>query len=244
MAEQIYQLVMRKGPKPGEIFSLATPTAILGRDPMCEITINDAEVSRNHAKLIHSEAGYLVQDMGSTNGTFIDGKRLRGEPVLLTPGQTIIIGTNVLLVYEATVNTGDPLATLVSAGDQTLNVGRPAPFPNPEATVLGDDFADVMGDEPEIRSAYIPAPAAAVEDIPARPAPAYEPHAPSPPAYTPPPPPQQQAYAPPPPAGSGSSNQMYWIIGILAVLLLCLCCFLLIGGAYYLGFLSEVNLGG
>ncbi|MBK8430583.1 MAG: FHA domain-containing protein [Chloroflexi bacterium] len=208
---------MRKGPKPGEVFSLATPTAILGRDPMCEITINDAEVSRNHAKLIHSEAGYLVQDMGSTNGTFIDGKRLRGEPVLLTPGQTIIIGTNVLLVYEATVNTGDPLATLVSAGDQTLNVGRPAPFPNPEATVLGDDFADVMGDEPEIRSAYIPAPAAAVEDIPARPAPAYTPP-PSPrPAYTPPP---EPLHTPPPSAGSGSSNQMYWIIGILAVVLL------------------------
>lgn len=239
MAEQIYQLVMRKGPKPGEIFSLTTPTAILGRDPLCEITINDAEVSRNHAKLIHSEAGYLVQDMGSTNGTFIDGKRLRGEPVLLTPGQTIIIGTNVLLVYEATLNTGDPLVTLVSAGDKTVNVGRPAPFPSPEATVLGDDFSDLGEDVPDIRSAYIPAPAAAVEDIPAPPA--YVPPLPSRPAYTPPPQPQQ--YAPPPPP-SKSSNQMYWVIGIVALVLLCLCCFLLLGGVYYLDSQGMIDWGG
>jgi pSer/pThr/pTyr-binding forkhead associated (FHA) protein len=233
VAEDIYQLVMRKGPKPGEIFSLATPTAVLGRDPTCEVFINDAEVSRHHAKFVYSEAGYLVQDMGSTNGTFIEGKRLRGEPVLLTPGQTVIIGSNVVLVYEATMNTGDPLGTMVSAASDTQQIGRYSHPAQQEATILGEDAPEI--EQPHISSAYIAGPQAAVAPPPPPPTPepiatpAPEPVRPAPYTQPPPPPP----YTPPaePPA---KNNTLYWVLGIGGVLLLCICCAVLMAAVYIL----------
>ena len=60
----------------------------IGRDPMAEITINDPEVSRRHARLIGTLSGYRIQDLGSTNGTFVDDIRLGGEPLDLNIGQS------------------------------------------------------------------------------------------------------------------------------------------------------------
>ena len=234
MAEEIYQLVMRKGPKPGEIISLATATAVLGRDPACEVYINDAEISRNHAKLTRSEAGYLIQDLGSTNGTFVDGRRLRGEPVLLTSGQTVIIGSNVLLVYEAMTNTGDPLlATMVSAANETQQVGRYVPkgYEEPGETILGEDVPEV--EQPHISSAYIPSPKAA--NVPVTPQELPKAPPPEPVRYTPPPASYSAAPPPPEPFVPNRNTTWYWVLGIGGVLLLCLCCLLLVTGVYLFG---------
>lgn len=234
MAEQIYQLVVRKGPKPGQIFSLTTPTVIMGRDPLCDVTVNDAEVSRNHARLILTEAGYQVQDMGSTNGTFVDGKRLRGEPVLLTSGQTVIMGSNVMLVYEASRNTGDPLATVISASAPTFDLPRTAGLPQPESTVLADDV-ELEEPEIEIHSAYIPAPAPpfAAEPVPA---PAPEP-APRQPHYqADPPAAPAPAVAQPP-----DRTRTYILAAVAAVLFLCLCCGSLVALVYYLDSMGWIQ---
>src|SRR5205823_6874542 len=48
----------------------------IGRLPSCEIILDDASVSRRHAEVFYSEAGWLVRDLGSTNGTFLNGTRL------------------------------------------------------------------------------------------------------------------------------------------------------------------------
>jgi predicted component of type VI protein secretion system len=113
VAEHAYQLVVRKGPKPGQLFPLTLETITVGRDPASDIPIDDVEVSRRHARLIHTDEGYQIQDVGSTNGTFVDGKRLAGEPQLLLPGQVIILGSNVNLVYQM-VAEPDPFATVIA----------------------------------------------------------------------------------------------------------------------------------
>jgi hypothetical protein len=127
MADQSYQLVVRKGPRPGQVFPLTLETVTIGRDPMTDIVINDPEVSRHHAKLTRrAGGGYEVQDMGSTNGTFVDGKRLGGETVQLSPGQALMVGSNVTMTYQST-SAADPMATMIASA------GLPAPKPVAEA---------------------------------------------------------------------------------------------------------------
>ncbi|MEM7800855.1 MAG: FHA domain-containing protein, partial [Chloroflexota bacterium] len=94
-----FQLVVRRGPKSGETFELKAQTVIIGRDSTADIIINDPEVSRNHCRLI-LDRSYYLQDLGSTNGTFVDGQRLGGEPVRLSNGQILQLGSNVTLLYQ------------------------------------------------------------------------------------------------------------------------------------------------
>ncbi|MEJ2747258.1 MAG: FHA domain-containing protein, partial [Anaerolineae bacterium] len=101
MSVQNYHLVVRKGPKPGQVYPLLAPTITVGRDPMSDIVLNDPEVSRYHAQLVETADGYEIHDMGSTNGTYVAGKRIGDEPVLLRPGQDGAFGSGVFLMYEA-----------------------------------------------------------------------------------------------------------------------------------------------
>jgi len=100
VSNQEYQLTVRKGPKVGRVFYLDARSLIIGRDPMSDIIINDPEVSRQHARLTKIEDSFQIEDLGSTNGTFIEGKRLKSEPAILQSGQAINMGSGVRLVYE------------------------------------------------------------------------------------------------------------------------------------------------
>lgn len=117
MANDSHQLVVRNAPQSGlaagQEIALEEDVLTLGRDPLSDIILDDPEVSRHHAKLVLRAGGYEIQDMGSTNGTFVDGKRLGGEPIALKPGQVIMLGSNVTLVYQAMAAV-DPLATVVA----------------------------------------------------------------------------------------------------------------------------------
>ena len=100
MASKPFQLVMRKGPNPGKTFELVQDEVVIGRDIGNRVVINDPEVSRKHTRLTLQANGYVVEDMGSTNGTFVDGQRLMG-PHLLRPGETIMLGEKISFSFEA-----------------------------------------------------------------------------------------------------------------------------------------------
>ncbi|HSB02493.1 MAG TPA: FHA domain-containing protein [Anaerolineales bacterium] len=110
MASQ-FQLIMRSGPTPGAAFTLEGDQMTIGRDSTNEIVINDAEVSRRHSRLTFQGGKYVLEDLGSTNGTFVNGQRLAG-PRVLKPGEVVSFGEQIVLVFEA-VNL-DPGATMVS----------------------------------------------------------------------------------------------------------------------------------
>lgn len=116
----MYKLTVRKGPQEGQAYPLVSSMVTVGRDPMADIVIADPEVSRQHARLTRTAEGYEIQDLGSTNGTFVDGQRLTGDPVHLQSGQAISMGTNVTLVFEAAA---DPMATVVS--EPELDIPEP-----------------------------------------------------------------------------------------------------------------------
>jgi hypothetical protein len=175
---KLYKLILQSGPTAGTEFVLENPEIFLGRDVNNDITINDPEVSRRHARLIRQGENYIYEDLGSTNGSFILNQRLT-TPVLLTPGTTITIGERVVIYYV--VNAFDPSATVASPGVSSASkpILPPVP-PIPPAVPPTPAY---------IPSAYIP--------------PAYIPPVPS---YPPPPPSKtapspQAAHAPKPAKG-------------------------------------------
>jgi len=110
MASQ-FQLIMRTGPTPGAAYTLEGDQLMIGRDSTNEIVINDAEVSRRHARLTFQGGKYVLEDLGSTNGTFVNGQRLAG-PRVLKAGEVVSFGEQIVLVFE--VVSIDPGATVMS----------------------------------------------------------------------------------------------------------------------------------
>ena len=64
---------------------------ILGRDPDCDFPIDRADVSAEHARIYRSGRSVLIEDLGSSNGTFLDGREIH-RPEALWPGATIGLG--------------------------------------------------------------------------------------------------------------------------------------------------------
>jgi pSer/pThr/pTyr-binding forkhead associated (FHA) protein len=151
MASQ-FQLIMRSGPTPGAAFTLEGDQLTIGRDSTNEIVINDAEVSRHHARLTFQGGKYVLEDLGSTNGTFVNGQRLSG-PRVLKAGEVVSFGEQIVLVFEA-VNL-DPGATMISPRAAAVPASpRPVmPPPPPPVDYVGSvPAAPVSTPVPAIRN--------------------------------------------------------------------------------------------
>jgi hypothetical protein len=88
------RLVLLEGKGPPTV-DLVPPETIVGRDSSCHLTIPDASVSHKHARVYHSDGEWYVEDLGSTNGTFVNDRPLT-RPVVLRPGDTVSIGRSTL----------------------------------------------------------------------------------------------------------------------------------------------------
>ncbi len=66
--------------------------SILGRSQKCEIPIDDPFLSQRHAAFLWRDGACFLQDAGSTNGTFLNGNRVTGDPIELLNGDRIDIG--------------------------------------------------------------------------------------------------------------------------------------------------------
>jgi predicted component of type VI protein secretion system len=94
-----FRLVVRRGPQPNQAYELAKDVVTLGRDITNDIVINDPEVSRHHLRITRMADGYTLEDLGSTNGTFVNGQRL-STPRPLNNGDMVGLGETVTLGYE------------------------------------------------------------------------------------------------------------------------------------------------
>ena len=81
------------GAKP-RTFKLAA-SMLVGRAPECDIKVDDTYASQQHARLFGRQGGWYVEDLGSTNGTFVNDQRL-AAPALVQPGDKIRVGTTML----------------------------------------------------------------------------------------------------------------------------------------------------
>lgn len=94
------------------------PQLIIGRDPSCHLRLEHPTVSRQHAEIVQQGGGYAARDLGSGNGTYVNGRRITGW-VTLNPGDVIQIGP-FKLVYDGRLQ---GLATSMSRGHRLDVVG-------------------------------------------------------------------------------------------------------------------------
>lgn len=92
-------LVVRGGEDEGAYFVLSRPLTTVGRSESCDISFDDITVSRHHSEIIRNDGTYMVRDLGSLNGTYVNQRRV--EVVELQQGDELQIGKFRLVFLES-----------------------------------------------------------------------------------------------------------------------------------------------
>lgn len=130
-----FRLVVDQGSQAGHVFPLDREVTTLGREPGNTIVINEAQVSRQHARITNRGGMLTIEDLGSTNGTFVNGMRLTG-PHSLSNGDVIGLSDAVTLTFS---------------GSAMPLVAEAAPSPAP-------DYGPAPGYAPQMGPSYAPPP--------------------------------------------------------------------------------------
>ena len=111
------------GSHPPKEWVLESGRLVMGRLPACEISLNDANASRQHAGLVKREDGWWLVDLDSTNGTFVNGSMVKERR--LAPGDRIQIGSSKLEYVTEPVPPVPPKAPPVEVPEPTQVVSNP-----------------------------------------------------------------------------------------------------------------------
>lgn len=128
-------LIVLTGKYKGKRLKLTDAETVIGRDESAKIRIATQELSRQHCLLIVSEAGVLVRDLGSRNGTFINGMPI-AEETFLKPGDTLTMGP---MTFE--LEGGEAPSSKKSAAPTSVKKGKADP------KTTDDDIASWLTDE-------------------------------------------------------------------------------------------------
>lgn len=126
-------LVFEAGPESGKSMKLATPRTVIGRRKG-EIVIKDAEISGQHAEIVQEGGKWLIRDLGSTNGTFVNGKKLPTSD--LKDGDRLTLGQSKILVkMESAKAAPKPVEAAPPPRSERMKAPpEPAPRPPPPRT--------------------------------------------------------------------------------------------------------------
>jgi hypothetical protein len=75
-------LLVLDGPNPGKRFYMDHPKLLVGRDEECDLVISDRQVSRRHVCITRENDQYILRDLDSKNGTFVNGQEVQGDYTL------------------------------------------------------------------------------------------------------------------------------------------------------------------
>lgn len=89
------RLVVSEGPLRGTTLPLTSSAILIGRAPSCTLVLDDDYSSSRHARIFPSGDQWVLEDLGSTNGTFIGNQRV-SSPTPLSPGTQVRIGQSVV----------------------------------------------------------------------------------------------------------------------------------------------------
>ena len=138
-------LITLQGPDAGRKHSLEGNTTVLGRQADCTICLPAKAVSRQHAQIVQTDGAYFLEDLDSSNGTYLNGQRVRSQAALRN-GDEIQVGTCRFLVElgdEADIDLessggADPFTSTIKLppnpfGKRTLSgQDQPPPSQTPE----------------------------------------------------------------------------------------------------------------
>jgi pSer/pThr/pTyr-binding forkhead associated (FHA) protein len=129
---------------------------LIGRQDDCQLRIPSAQISRHHCEIMTGGAGVRIRDLGSSNGTFVNGQRV--EDAELRAGDVIAVGSMLFVVridgQPAAINPEDLTQRVRSAANAAAEPATPGSFvsENEDSSVDFDfDFSDDDEDEqPEL----------------------------------------------------------------------------------------------
>jgi pSer/pThr/pTyr-binding forkhead associated (FHA) protein len=142
MAAPLASFLFRSGELKGRRLPIKVPVVNIGRGDYNDVVIADPSVSTMHAKLQRRETVWILTDLGSTNGTFVEGERLTGETPL-GPGSTLKFG-DVAALFEPldeSVPSGRPGSTRMMP---RVDAEAPRPAPAPPAQPARQDAAPAV----------------------------------------------------------------------------------------------------
>jgi DNA-binding winged helix-turn-helix (wHTH) protein len=106
-AQEAPLLMAQDGPLAGREFRLDRDVMTLGRGDECDVVVPERQISRGHMRIRREATGYFLEDLGSKNGTFVNGRQAQsGASVLLQDGDEIQLALCVRMVFvgaEATL---------------------------------------------------------------------------------------------------------------------------------------------
>lgn len=129
----------------GEEFPLVNEM-LVGREVECQIALNSGHISRYHAKITQTPAGVVVEDLRSTNGTFINGRRI-SSPQTLTVGDEVRFHEQAFRLVSNQEQSGAADATLFQGFDSTARpaAAKPArPVAEPELPALDESSTRIL----------------------------------------------------------------------------------------------------
>ena len=88
-------LTIAQGAQAGMSAELAAGTVLIGRGSDCQLILDDDYVSTRHARVVSGDQGVYVEDLGSTNGTYVNGQRITA-PTTITLADTVRIGKTIM----------------------------------------------------------------------------------------------------------------------------------------------------
>src|SRR6185503_15067594 len=138
--------VLRLVPNAGPPIQVDKDQAIVGREPACDVFVNDGSVSRRHARLERRGAAWFVVDQGSANGTYLDSQRV--SDALLRPGQVVRFGA-VAFKVELVGDVPSADGTLLAPAGGMAYPAPPAPPPPPRPGAPPPPVAPPPGAPPQ-----------------------------------------------------------------------------------------------
>jgi diguanylate cyclase (GGDEF)-like protein len=92
-------LTVLRGENPGALYTIESNEAVIGRSPDATVMIPDDTLSRRHARIVRIGEGFVIEDLESTNGTFIDGSAV-SRLQALEDGCRIFLGSKTVLLFK------------------------------------------------------------------------------------------------------------------------------------------------
>lgn len=144
------EIILKRGPEAGRTFPLHRETLVLGRDPRCDVVIDHPQVSRTHARITRRDQGWQIEDLDSTNGTFVNGVLLR-VPRHLTAGDAIELSDAVTLIYRETARPADHTRRPVAEPGREWPRGEQEPLRRTYPAGPAPRRRDTAGPPPDVR---------------------------------------------------------------------------------------------